>query len=387
MTTKDFINKSKTIHGEIFTYEKTKYVDKTTKLIVTCEKHGDILQSPRNHYRARGCPKCSRDTLNKAIGEKYKKDFIPIANKLHNNKYDYSLVEYINYKKHVIIKCPVHGNFKQSPNVHLKGHGCKKCANELICLNKIEKYKEKFIQSANEIHNNKYDYSNVKYIKAKDEVIIICPVHGKFNQRAFCHIKGQGCPKCGDIARQNKRELLKTSINEFIRKAKETHGDKYDYSKSIYISARKNIKIICKTHGEFYQNSRNHWAGTGCPKCQLKGYSDTEWEILGDKSRYFENFSLYIIECWSENERFIKIGKTFTNINKRFVGKNNMPYKWKLLYTENGSAKYISKLEREYHFNCINNIYIPKLPFNGYTECFDISVKRIIKISTQEEEQ
>ena len=175
-------------------------------------------------------------------------EFINKANKVHNGKYDYSKVEYVNAKTKICIICPEHGEFWQTPNNHLSGKGCALCANE----NKLHLYNksnDKFISEAQMIHYGKYDYSKVKYINAKTKVCIICPEH----------LQGQGCPKCSPTLKLNK--------DVFIENSNKKHNGKYDYSKVKYINNRTKVCIICPEHGEFWQTPSNHMYGYGCAKC------------------------------------------------------------------------------------------------------------------------
>ena len=300
-------------------------------------------------------------------------EFITKAKNIHGDTLDYSITEYIDKSKKLTIICPIHGKFTQSPESHYKGTGCPICAREAKYEKRRQLATQKFLTEASKIHNNKYDYSKVIYREAKEVVIIVCPEHGEFKQRPFAHAKGQGCPKCGDEQRDLKRESKKVGIKEFTKRAIAVHGTAYDYGSAVYTSAKSNLSIICKIHGEFHQRPNNHLRGMGCPKCSTKGYSDTEWELLGLKSKYFTSFKLYVIECWSDTERFIKIGKTFTEIGKRFASKKSLPYEWKLLYSIEGSAKYISDLERTLQKS--EYLYKPKRPFSGQTECFTLQVK------------
>ena len=103
--------------------------------------------------------------------------------------------------------------------------------------------KEEFIKKSISIHGNKYDYSKVEYINDKTKVCIICPEHGEFWQEPHSHLKGYGCKKC--------KRGGKYDTKIFINKAKQVHGDKYNYSKSKYIGSLDKICIICPEHGEF----------------------------------------------------------------------------------------------------------------------------------------
>ena len=130
----------------------------------------------------------------------------------------------------------------------------------------MKKYdKESFIEMAKKIHGNKYDYSKVEYINSQTKVCIICPEHGEFWQIPSSHLYGKGCKRCSHIL----------NVNEFITKAREIHGNKYDYSKVDYKGTNKKICIICPEHGEFWQTPHHHLAGNGCQKCAniIKGQS------------------------------------------------------------------------------------------------------------------
>ena len=165
----------------------------------------------------------------------------------------------------VCIICPEHGEFWQRPSGHLSGYGCPKCGVE----NSSEKRtstKEEFIKKANEVHDGKYDYNNVKYNGSHTKVCIKCSKHGEFWQAPDDHTNGQGCPKCGV---ENRSEKQTSTKEEFIKKANEVHDGKYDYNKVNYVNSATKVCIICPEHGEFWQRPSHHTRGVGCPKCNL----------------------------------------------------------------------------------------------------------------------
>lgn len=192
--------------------------------------------------------------------------FIERANKIHNNKYDYSKVNYIDYQQKVCIICPEHGEFWQSPANHLTyKKGCPTCAINQRGFNRRIGLEE-FIKRSNNIHNNKYDYSKFEYTNNSTKSIIICPEHGEFLQAPAQHLSGQGCPQCGIILTHDKQ---RTPMDEFIEKCKQVHNNKYDYS-NVTEDDYKNykIRIICPEHGEFIQNRKKHlFHMQGCPYC------------------------------------------------------------------------------------------------------------------------
>ena len=179
--------------------------------------------------------------------------FIIDAKKMHGNKYTYDKSVYIGRHMKICITCPIHGDFWQEAGAHLSGSGCPKCRHNL------KSNTEEFISKAKKIHGDKYDYSEVDYKNNATPVKIICPIHGGFWQIPSSHLSGKGCAKCSGRAKSN--------TEEFISKAKKIHGNKYDYSKTVYNKALEKVKIICPVHGEFWQTPAGHLRGLGCFKC------------------------------------------------------------------------------------------------------------------------
>lgn len=193
------------------------------------------------------------------------KEFIEKARAVHGDKYDYSKAEYKNNKQHVCIICPEHGDFWKIPGDHLsKKQGCPKCGAK-NGGDVQRKTVDEFILEAKAVHGDKYDYSKVVYVNARTEVIIICPIHGEFTQVPCNHTSGHGCSKCG---REKVGDVLRKTTDDFIKEAKEKHGDKYDYSKTMYKASEDKVVIICPEHGEFEQTPSNHLSGKGCPECK-----------------------------------------------------------------------------------------------------------------------
>ena len=123
---------------------------------------------------------------------------------------------------------------------------------------------EEFIEKARKIHGDKYDYSKVNYVNKHTKVCIICPEHGEFWQTPEIHFKGCGCKIC---TKNKIKQKLSYTTEIFIKKAREIHGDKYDYSKVNYVNWETKICIICPKHGEFWQRPSEHLKGRGCKRC------------------------------------------------------------------------------------------------------------------------
>ena len=183
-------------------------------------------------------------------------NFVSKANPIHNDKYIYDEAEYVSMKDPMNIACSEHGVFSQLPTVHLRGFGCPRCGNVRDL--------QSFILRATQKHNGKYDYSNTVYIGTYDKILIECPEHGKFEQVAKDHLAGCGCLECDGT--------YKIDRGEFIKRAQKVHGDKYDYSPSVYRADITKLDIVCNLHGLFSQRPNAHLRGQGCPKCGELGF-------------------------------------------------------------------------------------------------------------------
>lgn len=262
-----FIQKARAIHGDKYDYSKVEYVNNKSKVIVTCPIHGDFEQTPACHLRGSICPKCSKEESKLGL-----KEFIDKSRAIHGDKYDYTKVKYVNNKTKVIIGCPIHGDFEQTPICHLRGNGCRRCG-----LKETKPTLEYFIEKARAIHGDKYDYTKVKYVNNKTKVIISCPIHGDFEQTPACHLRGEGCPQCSLIGRNPKPSK---TTEDFIKQSKKIHGAKYDYSKVTYLNSETKVKINCPIHGDFEQTASSHLSGKGCPKCGIKTRSEKNTNTL-----------------------------------------------------------------------------------------------------------
>lgn len=287
LTIQEYIEKCKQFNPE-YDYSEIGFTTISGQFVTPiCKLHGKFKINAKGlmtkHIK---CPECERI--------KRFDEFIEKARKIHGDKYQYDLSTYKDNKTPIKIICPEHGEFWQAMCDHLKGYGCSKCS---------KKYKpttEEWIAKAAPIYNYKYDYSKVKYVDNKTPVIITCPDHGEFYSIPANHIKGlSGCPKCRNI-KIGKR--CRSTTEDFIKKAKAIHGNKYDYSKVDYIKKDVSVIIICPEHGEFYQLPSVHLKGCGCQACNFKNQG-----ILYSKIKeYFPNLILKQEGGpeWLERQRF-----------------------------------------------------------------------------------
>lgn len=344
-TTEKFIKEATEKFGDKFDYSKVIYKGKRVKICIMCKNliskdnpTGEFWQMPFIHLNStNGMPflgKRKRDYPILKDDKKIKmktKQFIEKARKIHGDKYDYSKTIYKGALQKLTIICLEHGEFTQIPNNHLKGCGCPRCAkNKKLTINR-------FIDEANLIHNNKYDYSKTIIKNYNEKICITCPIHGDFLMTISRHLRGSGCQKCA----KNK----KPTIEEFIARAKEIHGDKYDYSKVNYVNNHTNVSIICPKHGEFLQTPSAHLnARNGCPICN-ESKLEKEIELLLQENRidyvrqkkfksikfinllpfdfYLPKYHL-VIECQGlqhfENEHFFNDEKRFEKDKIKYYG-------------------------------------------------------------------
>lgn len=369
MTTEVFIKKLEKIHGNKYGYSLVEYKGSSEKIKIICQIHGIFEQISSYHLGGSGCSECSKN-------KKYTNEtFIEKAKEKHCDRYDYSLVEYINITSKVKIICPDHGIFEQNAGHHLEGFGCSECVGRKKHTNKT------FIEKAKEKHDDKYDYSLVEYNSNKLKVEIICPDHGIFKQYPKHHINGCGCPICGRI-QSIKNET--SSTEEFIKRSIEKHGNKYLYDKVVYINSSNKVEIYCKKHKNYFnQLPPSHLEGCGCKLCANENniHHFKIWYKCGLESHYFDDFKLYVIEIFDDDEKFIKIGKTYNKIKYRMCDIKKVYNNYNILYVESTKteAEYISRLEHHLHILYRDKKYYPSKYFAGSTECFkDIQLNDVI---------
>lgn len=198
--------------------------------------------------------------------------FIKEVSDVHKNFYDYSKTVYKAANTKVCIICPIHGEFWQKPSMHLRGQGCPMCGKKKRADSHRTK-PEDLLKRCKEIHGDIFDYDFCNYKSLNDKIKIFCKKHKFwFEQQITHHLDGRGCPICNGGS--------KRTTEMFIVKAKEIHGDKYDYSKVEYKTKDDKVEIICPTHGSFWQKAHDHISGCGCSKCRSFRNQEFIFEFL-----------------------------------------------------------------------------------------------------------
>lgn len=277
------------------------------------------------------------------------KEFIERASKVHNGKYDYSKVIYVNSTTPIIITCPIHGDFKQKPTKHLIGHGCLECKKDSISRY-WRKPQTKFIQEANTIHKNKYNYSNVEYKGTHVHVGIICPKHGLFHQTPHAHLEGQGCPICGiDKQRRCKHDYRN---NDIIYSSKDIAYSRWSaIIQRCYFSDNKNY-TNCEIIEEWltYSNFKKWF-----DKHYVEGW-EIDKDILSDKSKIYSPETC----CFVPRE----INSIFRILNQeKTIGVYKQNGKYYTYFKESGKQIYKSFQTKEEAFECYKQYKIRKAVF------------------------
>lgn len=256
----EFITRAREAHGDQYDYSEIVYVYANEKVPIICPKHGKFQQSPSKHLAGQGCRRCSFERTGKRC-KLSKPDFIKKATSIHGNKYNYDKVDYKNNHTNVIISCPIplHGDFEQTPGNHMHKTNPQGCP---VCGGRTRWDISRFLEEAVKTHNGKYDYSKAIFSGLNKKLKILCPVHGGFSQSPAKHIiRKQGCPDCAGTKKGTKER--------FIEKARNIHGNKYNYDKVIYKTTHTKVIITCPIHGDFEQTPANHTHKNNPQGCYL----------------------------------------------------------------------------------------------------------------------
>lgn len=299
--------------------------------------------------------------------------FIEESKRVYGDKYDYSKTVYVSNKTKVIIICPIHGEFIQTPTGHLYGYGCPKCRSRYKRTRPRRLNTNEFIEKSKLIHGDKYDYSKVNYVNNRYKVIINCPIHGEFLQAPCKHLAGQGCKECGGIRTLNAN--LKTT-KDFVERLRKVFGDIYDYSKVEYVKAKTKVCLICKKHGEFWARPDHLLNGHGCIKCRESGI---EREMRNTLTENAINFIQEYHDVSVFNKQSLDFYIPSLNIGIECQGEQHFKdnfYKNKGNIDSKGVLKYVQELDEKKKKICKDNnihliYYVPSI-FSKYMKDGDI---------------
>ena len=276
-STELFIVQAKALHGDLYDYSKVIYTRGTNLVTIICKKHGEFQQAAANHLTTRGCPDCGRERVTQSRTYD-NKVFIEMAVLVHGDKYSYDQVDYKNTHTNVRIGCKEHGLFLQTPAVHLRGGGCRKCGIIKGMLSSRSS-QEDIISRFKSVHGeDRYNYDQVEYRGTTRKVKIICREHGAFFQTPASHlVNTHGCPECGKQAAAEAKTMddstLRNRLLPFLK------GDRISFV-SRTPSNKSRVILRCSEHGVFTTrwNSIVQGKGFSCPGCSVT--SDQRYTYL-----------------------------------------------------------------------------------------------------------
>ena len=264
----EFIRRANLVHGGKYDYSNLNYKGSGENINFICPIHGLQTNNAYSHLQGSGCKECHYDKL-RQIKPKTPELVLKQFEETHGDFYDYSQIDYKGAHTKVKIICPIHGEFYQTPNSHRIGNGCPDCGHEKMKVSaksKSNDFIKDFVIRAEQVHGKFYDYSESNIKNSTDKIKIICPNHGEFYQSPDGHLQGGGCTQCGYEKSSEQRRL---TIDDFIKRAKSIHGDKYDYSQVQFTGQNDYVNILCPKHGIFSQTVGSHLHGkSGCPICK-----------------------------------------------------------------------------------------------------------------------
>lgn len=304
---------------------KVQYEGTLNNVVLICPIHGVFKKTPNTINSKQThkllCPHCVREMERQETENKFYKK----AYKKWGNFYDYSKTVIKHRQSKITVICPIHGEFKVLAHNHISNKeyvgGCPKCSELRTHNNFMKEGEEKLIDFIKNKWGNLYSLDKFVYKGDKKKVALICPIHGVFEVRPQNLKHSYGCPKCArkNIIKMKYRGESNESV--FISRARQVHGNKYDYSKVVYESQHEKVCIICPEHGEFYQAPYNHINGYGCPKCG-QTYRKKKLAIL-----QYDLNNIFIKE-WSSYDEIIKSGlcKKWHHICSCCTGKKPTAY-------------------------------------------------------------
>nr|WBF70294.1 F-box and FNIP repeat-containing [Megavirus caiporensis] len=240
--TSAFIDIANKIHKNAYDYTGVIIEEDTIFIDVKCKTCENIFNVRiKNHIKNRtGCRRCNtlRTKEKKRMSTE---EFVELAKQIHGDKFDYSKAVFVRSDVPMEIICRKCGNSV----FHTRHrHLVEKCG--CMCQrNSMKNSTEKFIEKSKLKHGpDTFDYSKTVYVNTSTKVIIICKSCGfEMHQRYDVHLRCKGCTRC------NKN--TKISTEEWIERARQFYGDRYDYSQVIYVSMRQKVTIVCPKHGSF----------------------------------------------------------------------------------------------------------------------------------------
>ena len=277
-----------TIIKEVFPLKKGSTNHRHRKFECLCDCGNIVQVSPYELITREGTKSCGclQSEVTRNSKRKTQEQFILDSKAKHPDRFHYDKVVYTTNKTNVTIGCILHGDFTVSPANHLKGNGgCPSCKNITIG-EKVRKDDEFFLSKSKEVHGDKYDYSKSKYVLGAIPTVVICKEHGEFTILPSEHMRGSGCPACS-------RDNLFVKEDEFLRRVRKAHGDKYGLDDLGFTGLAEEVTPVCSVHGKFSIIAGNFAKGAGCKLCSVQELKYTTDSFIAKAKTVYEGMYSY----------------------------------------------------------------------------------------------
>ncbi len=323
-TTELFVRQAKSKHGDKYNYDQVRYINTRTKVTIYCKNcEESFSQLPACHIRGHGCNKCgikSGSIKNKLNLE----EFVKNAKKVHGDKYNYDLVDYVGSRTKVIIFCvSCNKTFSQRPVHHLRGSGCMECGAKLS----IDKRKDNnhiFIEKAKIVHGDRYNYDLVNYVRTDSKITIFCISCNKsFEQTPNHHIRGKGCPyhvnktemKLYDWLTEQKYEVKKE------HRFKETKKSRFDFylpnhNLVIELDGKQHFEQVRNWNSPEETQAKDKLKMDYCIKNNISMIRLLQEDVFNDKYDWQEELTKYIKVYDKSIVKMLEKGNQYEVFNK-----------------------------------------------------------------------
>jgi hypothetical protein len=300
LTNDQFIAECIEKHGDKYNYSKTVYNGYYEKVCVICPFHKEFWQRAGDHKRGHGCEKCGDGTLTT-------QQFVDNARKIHGDRYDYSLVVYIDTNTEVWIICPKHKKpFLQLPRAHMDGHNCHDCAKESQIITMTSTTKD-FIEKAVKVHGDLYSYEKVDYKHSLIDVVITCVIHGDFPQKPGNHLDGSGCKRCSHrVSRPEVAWLDSLGISDLERQKFITAPGKKKQMKVDGFDPKTNT--IYEYYGDFWHGNPAVYKSADLNRANKQSYGSLYKETL-DREKILRSMGYTVVSMWEYDWKAIQKAK------------------------------------------------------------------------------
>lgn len=354
LTTEEFVARARGVHGDKYDYSRAEYTAYGKKVCIICPTHGEFWQNPQSHLNGNGCPACA------GLKRRTTEEFVKKAQKIHGSKYDYSKTRYINKRTKLTITCPIHGDFLQAPNNHLRGQGCPECGKLIAAARQNNsrnhrKGSEEFQEELDAKFEGKYEVIGA-YINNKTSIEMFCHAigkdgneHGAFSVRPDSILNGYGCQKCKkELLSRNrpkkkpsprKRKPRIKSIESVEAQIKEKYPTVEIVDKSEYRNTSTPLSFKCLKCGAIFERKPNTFLCArlrdACPVCSLnkqrKNRTKTHEEFEKEVNLRYGEGKYTILSKYRASSAKVEVlchdcGRTFFVEANSFLHGHGCPY-------------------------------------------------------------